>query len=395
MPASGTAIALLVIAVDIGIARLGYGLLLPAIRHDLHGGYAVYGAIGAVHLVGYLAGTMLTPSLLRDRARAPRITAIAHLVVAAAFGWSAAANGPLALGIARAVLGVAAGVGIASAITDAIERVPAQRRGQASALAWSGIGLGLCVSAPANLWTSAAANGWRLAMLAGAFPALVVALLAFGLRPQAAQAKNAATIAFAWRDLLAPNNIFFVAAYGGYGTAYIAYATFAATALGTRGFGPLAIVGMWFAFGAAAMLGALAVGSMLTGALHRWSMALPLAAGAAGSAISALPSVGGAVAGALCVGIGLAAAPAVASAFARDRSDAGSYARAFAAVTTVFGVCQIAGPLLAGAAVDAWGLMAVPVFAAAVFGAATVFAVIDARRQATAHVSLATATRSA
>jgi hypothetical protein len=43
-------VALLAIGVDIGLARLGYGLLLPAIRADLGGSYGTYGLIGALHL---------------------------------------------------------------------------------------------------------------------------------------------------------------------------------------------------------------------------------------------------------------------------------------------------------------------------------------------------------
>jgi MFS family permease len=112
--------------------------------------------------------------------------------------------------------------------------------------------------------------------------------------------------------------------------------------------------------------------------------------GAAGSVLADAPSALTAAAGTVCVGLGLAATPAVASAFARDRSDPASAARAFAGVTTVFGVGQLAGPLVAGVVADAYGLVAVPLLAGAVFLAGTVLAVVDAsfeRRRAVALTS--------
>jgi predicted MFS family arabinose efflux permease len=92
-----------------------------------------------------------------------------------------------------------------------------------------------------------------------------------------------------------------------------------------------------------------------------------------------LPGAAAPVAGAICVGIGLAATPAVASAFARMRSDAATAAVAFTAVTTVFGVGQLLGPLAAGVVADHAGLSAVPLFAAIVFACGTVSAIVDAR----------------
>ena len=211
-------------------------------------------------------------------------------------------------------------------------------------------------------------------------------MLALRVPAQATASGASAASSFTWRTLLGSSNVFFVASYGAYGAAYIAYATFAVAAFAVRGVAAVAIGAVWMTFGIAAVLGALAIGRVLAGRRHRWSMVLPLAMGAVGSLMSALPSVTFAVAGALCIGIGLAAAPAVASSFARDRSDAASYARAFAGVTTVFGVGQITGPIVAGAAADALGLDAVPLFAAVIFGLGTLCAVIDAQQRGLAAV---------
>jgi predicted MFS family arabinose efflux permease len=374
-------VSLLAIGVDIGLARLGYGLLLPAIRADLGGSYGTYGLVGALHLAGYLGGTLAAPPLLRERARVPRVIAVAHVVVALSVAASAAATGALSLLAARAVIGVASGIGVAAVVTEMLERVPVARRGLASAIAWGGAGVALVVSAPAGAWALGEASRWRVATLLCAVPAFAIAALALRLSPPepASGARTAGDTPFAWRDLLRARNAFFVAAYASFGMAYIAYATFAVAAFAARGVPPPVVTAVWSALGVASVAGALAVVPVLASRAVRYSFVLPLAAGALGCWISSLPGSAAPVAGAVCVGIGLAATPAVASAFARMRSDAATAAVAFTAVTTVFGAGQLLGPLAAGVVADHLGLSAVPVYAAIVFACGAVSAAVDAR----------------
>jgi predicted MFS family arabinose efflux permease len=184
---------------------------------------------------------------------------------------------------------------------------------------------------------------------------------------------------FGWRDLLRARNAFFVAAYAAFGVAYISYATFAVAGFTARGISGAVVTGVWTALGLASVAGALAVAPILAGRAARYSFALPLAAGALGCWISSLPGTIAPIAGAICVGIGLAASPAVASAFARMRSDAATATVAFTAVTTVFGAGQLLGPLAGGLVADHLGLGAVPIFAAIVFAFGTASAIVDAR----------------
>jgi predicted MFS family arabinose efflux permease len=374
-------IALLAIGVDIGLARLGYGLLLPAIRADLGGSYGTYGLIGALHLAGYLGGTLAAPRILRARANIPRVITVSHVVVALSVGASAAATGPLSLLVARIAIGAASGIGVAAVVIEMLERVAPARRGLASGIAWAGAGLAVAVSAPAGAWALGDPSRWRIATLLCVLPALSIAALATRLAPPAPTSAGAAAgdTPFGWRDLLRARNAFFVAAYAAFGIAYISYATFAVAAFHARGV-PLAVVTVvWSALGLAAVAGALAVVPVLSGGGARYSFALPLAAGALGCWISSWPGNVAPVAGAICVGIGLSASPAVASAFARMRSDAATAAVAFTVVTTVFGVGQLLGPLAAGVVADRFGLAAVPLFSAIVFALGTASAAIDAR----------------
>ena len=62
----GLALALsLAAAVSLGITRFAYGLLLPPMRADLQWSYALAGAMNTANALGYLAGALLTPRLLR------------------------------------------------------------------------------------------------------------------------------------------------------------------------------------------------------------------------------------------------------------------------------------------------------------------------------------------
>jgi len=382
MPRDSSALAVtvaaLAIAADIGLARVGYGLVLPAIRRDLGGNYAIYGLIAAVHLGGYLAGTIAAPALLRDRARLPRITMQTHALVALFVIASACAPNVLVLALARLAIGLASGVGIASAVTDALERVAPERRGFASALAWSSIGVALLASSPAGAWTLGEAVRWRVATALWALPALAVVVFAWRLPSQPHREEAPLDVPFRWSDLLRANNVFFVAAYAGFGSAYIAFVTFAIAAFAARGIAPNAVALIWAACGIAVVCGSLGVGVVLGSRAHHWSLAIPLACGGAGSLLANLPGVAGAMVGTICVGLGLAATAAVASAFSRERSDNATAARAFAAVTAIFGCGQLIGPLIAGTIADRFGLAAVPVFSGGIFFAGALAAAVDA-----------------
>ena len=129
-----------IFALQVGLGRLGYGLALPAIRHDLRSGFAVYGAINTASLCGYLIGALVAPLLLR---RVPRLVMWASLAAGGALAGSALADAVVWLGIMRTVFGVACGVTLVAATVETLDSVAAARRGAASAALWAGAGVGL------------------------------------------------------------------------------------------------------------------------------------------------------------------------------------------------------------------------------------------------------------
>jgi hypothetical protein len=57
------AVAMLAIGLDDGVAGITYGVVLPAFACDLQLNLTASGLLGGVHLIGYLLGTLASPSL--------------------------------------------------------------------------------------------------------------------------------------------------------------------------------------------------------------------------------------------------------------------------------------------------------------------------------------------
>lgn len=375
-----------VFGMQIGVGRLGYGLALPAIRHSLQGDYALYGAINAASLGGYLAGALLAPLLMR---RVDALVLASSAVAGAALAASAFAGDELTFGAARTAFGLASGVTLVAAAVQTLESVEAARRGETSAVMWAGIGVGLALSALGTSWLLHAALNWRIAsFVAGVFT--LIAGLGYGAVARrvttATPCSDAArmpgrSVRFNWRDLFRPRRFLFLClSYGAFGFAYIAFATFIVASLDARlspSSANATIECLWALYGLTSVVGALAVGRLLERPPGRGAMAFAGFAGAAGCAVAVVwPQA--AVPSAILVGLGLTATPAAATAFARARSTPTTAPFAIAAITVAVGVGQLIGPLAAGIAADHLGLGSVALVAGCVYLLGATLAVADA-----------------
>src|SRR5260370_7276574 len=57
------AVAMLAIGLDVGVARITYGVALPAFARELQLSLTAAGLLGTLHLIGYLLGTLASASL--------------------------------------------------------------------------------------------------------------------------------------------------------------------------------------------------------------------------------------------------------------------------------------------------------------------------------------------
>jgi len=179
-------------AVSLGITRFAYGLLLPPMRTDLGWSYLLAGAMNTANAVGYLAGALSVPALMRRWGAATVLQAgmtLAGLLMAAT-GWL---RDDTVLLMQRALAGVvSAWVFVAGGLLAAhLGTRWGAHAGLLLGVYYGGVGSGIVLSAlvvPVAL----AAAGQRPHAWSGAWWALgVVCLLAtMGVR-RASRAVNA------------------------------------------------------------------------------------------------------------------------------------------------------------------------------------------------------------
>jgi predicted MFS family arabinose efflux permease len=373
--------AALGIALNVGIARFTYGVMLPALQRDLSLAYFGGGALNAAHLLGYLAGTLAAPTLAR-RLGMPRLSRYAHALVAlsaliCALAPNSAPCGPMLLALGRIGTGLGAGAGIVAILVIVLAAVPAASRSLASALVWSGMGFAVVLSGLAAGPLVEGAHGWRAAF---AVSAALAALLALVFPPRGLRTAGAepAAARSGLNQFLRARWSFLIGAYFMFGAGYIAWSTFAGARLAAIGAPLGAVSAMWIAFGAAMIAGcALSFAVLRIDRRRRFALVAALLAGALGALASWSDAAGAALAGALLVGLGPAATPTIVTTYARERCSAEDYALAFSVATAALGIGQLLGPLAAGALADRLGVAAVALFAVAVYAVGAVLSVLD------------------
>jgi predicted MFS family arabinose efflux permease len=168
-----------VIAVAFGLARYGYGLLLPEIRESFSASNATLGLIATGGYVAYLIGNVAAAPLAG--ARGPRVTVVAGGVVGVAgMALLAVASDAVGLAIGIALSGLSGGL-VYPPLGDVIaKRVAPERGSRALAIVSSGTGWGVALSVPVAI---AAGADWRVAWLVfAAVGAVVTVWSAFALR---------------------------------------------------------------------------------------------------------------------------------------------------------------------------------------------------------------------
>ncbi|GAA0906703.1 YbfB/YjiJ family MFS transporter [Pseudonocardia zijingensis] len=352
--ALGTASAL-------GFARFAYGLLLPAMREDLHWSLAQAGAMNTANGLGYLIGALVTAAVVR------------RLGTAAAFRWgmalTAVALAATALtGDYAALLVLRTAAGITGAVVFIAGGVIAARSPSRGAIPvyFAGSGLGIVVSGAA---LPSLGDHWR----AGWAGLGVAAGLATWLSWRAATDGDASTTATGrarvlplWRTAVA---------YLLFAAGYITYITFLSAYLAEQN-APVAQVALtWTVLGAAVI----AVPTLWRRPLARWprstalAVMLALLAGASALALvsPALPVVLASAAGYGATFLGVPAA--ITSLIKRDIPP-DDWTATLAAFTTLFAGGQTAGPWIAGVLADHTSTGATVAWTAVLCGAGAVIA---------------------
>jgi predicted MFS family arabinose efflux permease len=180
---------LAVVAVAFGLARYGYGLLLPQMRTSLELSLGQLGAIGGAGYASYLAASLACPALLSRWG--PRTTVMAGGTAAVAgMAVCAAATGPLSLGVGIVVAGASPALVWPPYVAAVEEHLPADRRARGHGIVNSGTAYGVAVAGPVSLL---ATGSWRVAWSAFAAVALLVTIWAVRTLPRGIHSTDGAT----------------------------------------------------------------------------------------------------------------------------------------------------------------------------------------------------------
>jgi predicted MFS family arabinose efflux permease len=372
------AVAMLAIGLDVGVARITYGVVLPAFARDLQLSLTAAGLLGTLHLIGYLLGTLASPTL-NAKVGALALCLASHFVFACAMLVCGLASDVTTMAAGRFVAGLAAGFGVFSIFLIVFDATEPEKRSAAGSLVWSGIGVAIVAS---GLACGPILDGgaWRLSFIVPAILALAVAVLiprtasAARAQPKAADASPSRLA-----ELTSARWIFLIAAYFLFAAGYISYSTFAGVMLKGIGLSSGGVTWFWVMYGASSIAGAALGAALLSGGFaRRIALSAALGSGAIGSLLVVHGENGSVfAASSVLVGLGSVATPAIVTFLIRNRTNDAAYPFFFTVGTASLGLGQLSGPAVGGLLADWFGLSAIGWFAAASYGAGMLAAAAD------------------
>jgi predicted MFS family arabinose efflux permease len=378
-PAAGwqrSALLALGTAAALGLARFGYGLLLPAMRAELGWSLAKAGTLTTANSLGYLVGALAAGPVARRLSETATFRLGMTLTAAALAATAVTGSYPVLL-LMRAAAGVSGAlVFIAGGV---LASRAAARRGSALPVSiyFAGAGLGITVSGtviPSLL--SHHPGRWPLAWVGLGVGAGLATVFSWSAAADDAKAGTSAMdgradphgagtraplidwlpVARMWRVSVA---------YLMFAAGYIAYITFLSAYLAAHHASVTQVAVTWAALG----LAAIAEPALWSRPLRAWPGARALAAAlavlsaaAAIAIISAAPAV--VIVSAIGYGISFLVVPAAITGLVHAAVPRYDWTAALAAFTVVFAVGQMVGPYLAGLLADSYGAGATLVWTA-------------------------------
>jgi predicted MFS family arabinose efflux permease len=350
--ALGTASAL-------GLARFAYGLLVPAMRTELHWNLAQAGALTTANGLGYLLGALAAAPVAR-RLGVPVMFRLGMILTAAALAATTLTSGNyLALLLTRAAAGLSGALVFIAGGVIASRAAAIARSAAPITIYFSGAGLGIAISGlviPPLLGQHP--SRWPLAwgvLATGAGLATIVSWTA--VHGQDTHGSRDSRAAASTIDLRGVARLWQVAlAYLLFAAGYIAYITFLSAYLAAHHASVGQVVLTWALLG----LAAIAAPALWSRPINRWpggrALALSLAVlgvAAAVALVSAAPAV--VTGSAIGYGATFLSVPAAITALIRAGIPPRDWTGALAAFTVVFAAGQTAGPYLAGGLADHYG----------------------------------------
>jgi predicted MFS family arabinose efflux permease len=363
---------LIAMACAVGIGRFIYTPILPPMVEDLGFSKGQAGLIASANFVGYLAGALGAAAISIGQPRRWMLSTLAASgLTTALMAWPSHIVGLLGLRFAG---GAASAFVLVLASSLVLEQLASAGRTDLAAIHFAGVGTGVALSSVVTWGVEGLAFGWRVSWLVAGILSLAAVIVVAALVPATTAARPAAS---AGRVAGGKGLPLLALAYGLFGFGYIITATFIVAIVRASAYVGSAEPLVWLVFGVAAIpsVAAWVAAGKRIGIPQAFAIACVVeAVGVMASVVwQTLPGLflSAALLGGTFMGLtalGLMAAQTV-SADPR---------RAFALMTSAFGLGQILGPLVAGYGYDLTGSFFLPSTIAAaglIVGAALVLAV--------------------
>lgn len=361
--------------VSLGMARMGYSMILPPMQQGLGIDNTAAGALATANLVGYLVLALLGGALA-SRIGPCRVIVAGIFVTGLAMVLTGLARGFPEAMVWRALSGIGSGMTNVPVMGLLAGWFALRRRGLASGIAVSGSSLALIVMGPGvpYLLSVYGDYGWRASWLWCGSLGIIIAVLAavllrprpqdLGLQPVGATEAPVAAAGVSeaakldWGSVYRSRALWHLGTvYIAYGFSYMIYLPFFTKALihdgnyTTEGAGNLFMLMGWFSVGCGLIWGAV---SDRIGRKHTLIMIYLIQAVSFGL-FALWPVPAGFTLSAILFGLTAWSIPAVVAAKCGDMLGARMAPAALGFVTVFLGVGQALGPMVAGAMADAMG----------------------------------------
>jgi MFS family permease len=343
----------------LGIARFGYGLLVPSLQQGLSLDYQQIGLISTSNFSGYLLSILLV-SPISHRLQ-PRLTILLGMVLITASLYAIPLTAHYsALLLLYGITGLGSGLANIPLMVLVSHWFPPHQRGLAAGLVVAGNGSAILLSGLLLPGVMAAADwslGWQIAATTVALVTVGVALL---LRNEPTPACTTATATQSlslwqrqtWALLLWIGLLYLI-----FGATYTIYTTFLISSMiAEYALDAVASGRLWALLGLFSLFSAIGFGTLS----DRWgrlttlalvfllqSLAYLLVALSGNSAVL--------LASLFCFGITAFAVPTIIASSIGERFGRSLATQAFAAVTLLFALGQVAGPVVAGSLAESSG----------------------------------------
>ena len=335
--------AVVVLTVAMGVGRFAYTPLLPLMQKEAGLSHAMGGFVASSNLAGYLLGALsaTAPVFHGKRLLAVRAALVAVAITTALMAFPSAEVWLAA----RFATGVASGLAFVLGSSIILDRALAERKPQAIAIFYSGVGLGIVLSAIA-VPLLARAGGWQTGWLGMAAIAAVLCSSLVWLddrqRPQdtgEGQPSSSYPALYWW----------LLAAYTGNGMGYIIPATFIVAMIAATPALMRYADASWIVVGLVAMPSAVFWNRIGLRIGRDRALATALAVMGAGAVAPIVaPNALGVAVAAVTLGGTFLGVTALANALGHELAPYQSQV-AIGRLTTSFGVGQIIGPAVGGA----------------------------------------------